>query len=267
MLFPTTMSTSHKSKLDHIKLNISIMIQDIHSTEFIIETLLSGELRIVGRFLWGSNYTFLAEVQSDDETLAAVYKPSRGERPLWDFAKGSLAAREVVASLTSDELDWGLVPPTVLRTDGPVGPGSLQLYVDTNIDYHYFSFSDAEKDRLRPIAVFDLVINNADRKGGHVIIGTDDHIWSIDHGVSFHVEHKLRSVIWDFAMEPISKSLLADLEGFYDRLTSEQGLRKTYLDLLSETEIDALFRRIENILADPVFPEPTSQWSYPWPLV
>lgn len=242
-------------------------MQETHSNDAIRKGLISGELRIAGRFLWGSNYTFLAEVQTNEETFAAVYKPSRGERPLWDFAKGTLAAREVAAYITSHNLGWELVPPTVLRMDGPAGPGSLQLYVDTNVDHHYFSFSEEEKEVLRPIAVFDLVINNADRKGGHIIIGEDGHVWSIDHGVCFHIEDKLRTVIWDFASESIPLSLLTDLEAFHNRLVTDESSRDEFLELISTSELNALQGRVKDILSNPVFPQPTTQWSYPWPLV
>ena len=242
-------------------------MQEPYSNETIKEILLTGEVRIAGRFLWGSNYTFLAEVLYKDDTLAAVYKPSRGERPLWDFATGTLAAREVAAYLTSNSLGWELVPPTVLRSDGPAGPGSLQLYVDANVDHHYFSFTDEEKDRLRPIAAFDLVINNADRKGGHIIIGIDDHIWSIDHGVCFHIEDKLRTVVWDFASESIPATILEDLQQFHHCLGVDESLKVEYLELISEAEFDALRTRVDYLLSNPVFPQPTTQWSYPWPLV
>jgi uncharacterized repeat protein (TIGR03843 family) len=243
------------------------MIENMHSDERIHHYLLSGDLNIAGRFLWGSNNTYLGEVSKNDTMVPVVYKPSRGERPLWDFPAGTLATREVAAYLTSRELGWNLVPPTVLRMDGPAGPGSLQLYVDANSDHHYFSFSEDEKQRLKSVAIFDLVINNADRKGGHIIIDRDDHLWAIDHGVSFHVEDKLRTVIWDFADEPIPRSLLADLDAFKQRLQTEVALKDEYLELLSSAELDALGARIERILTDPVFPQPKSNWSYPWPLV
>lgn len=242
-------------------------MQEAHSIETIKAILLTGELQIAGRFVWGSNYTFLAEVQSEDITLPAVYKPSSGERPLWDFPTGSLAAREVAAYLTSHCLSWDLVPPTVLRSDGPAGLGSLQLYVDANTDHHYFSFTDEEKDRLRPIATFDLVINNADRKGGHIIIDADNHIWSIDHGVSFHIEDKLRTVVWDFATEVIPHNLLEDLHKFQTRLEEDSQLRDEYLELISKAEFYALKTRLHHIISHPIFPQPTTQWSYPWPLV
>lgn len=242
-------------------------MQEVFSNELIIRSLMTGEIHITGRFLWGSNYTFLVEVHSQDDVLAAVYKPSRGERPLWDFAKGSLAAREVAAYLTSSSLGWQLIPPTVLRPDGPAGSGSLQFYVDLDVGHHYFTFSKEEKNRLRPLAVFDLVINNADRKAGHILVGSEQQIWSIDHGVCFHVEDKLRTVIWDFAMEPIPVKLLEDLERFRDRLISDQPLKKEYMELISESELEALTKRINDLLTNPIYPQPNTQWSYPWPLV
>jgi uncharacterized repeat protein (TIGR03843 family) len=233
----------------------------------IISILTHGKIHIAGRFLWGSNYTFLVEVKSSEETLAAVYKPSRGERPLWDFPRETLAAREVAAYLTSHALGWDLVPPTVLRQEGPAGPGSLQLYVDAEPEYHYFNFSDEEKQRLRPVALFDLLINNADRKGGHVLMGPDGHIWSIDHGVCFHHEDKLRTVIWDFANEFIPENLIADTQKFYQLLLHDVELQQKYTDLLSEKEFKALIRRTERVLEDRCFPRPSSGRPYPWPMV
>ena len=173
----------------------------------ILTTLEQGKVDVKGRFLWGSNYTFLVDVTKGKVAIAAVYKPSRGERPLWDFPRGTLAAREVAAYLTSQALGWNLVPPTVLREEGPAGPGSLQLYVDADVEHHYFTFSEDEKQELRHVALFDVLINNADRKGGHVLMSPDGHIWSIDHGVCFHQDNKLRTVIWDFACERIPDEL------------------------------------------------------------
>lgn len=244
-----------------------MMSQQEFLSESIKARLISGELEIAGRFMWGSNYTFLVNIHTNEGALTGVYKPSRGERPLWDFPGGTLAAREVAASLTSQELGWDLVPPTVLRMDGPAGPGSLQLYVNADPEHHYFTFNNDEKQRLRPIALFDQVINNADRKGGHIIIAEDSHLWSIDHGVCFHVEDKLRTVIWDFAQEPIPDALLVDLQDFLDRLVAVESIRDDYLELISRSELDALELRVKDILKNPIFPKPTNQWSYPWPLV
>jgi uncharacterized repeat protein (TIGR03843 family) len=232
-----------------------------------LSILSSGEIRMAGRFLWGSNYTYLTEVILADNRLPAVYKPSRGERPLWDFSGGSLASREVAAYLTSKNLGWDLVPPTVLREDGPIGPGSLQLYVDANLEHHYFTFTDAEKARLRPVALFDLVINNADRKGGHILMSPDGHLWSIDHGICFHEDHKLRTVIWDFSEEPIPDSLIADLKVFCEQITHNADVISAYLKLLSKVEFEALLSRTTHLIEDRLFPKPSSDSSYPWPLV
>ena len=233
----------------------------------IISILSHGKIDVTGRFLWGSNYTFLAEVKSEEQSIPAVYKPSRGERPLWDFPRETLAAREVAAYLTSQALGWDLVPPTVLREEGPAGPGSLQLYVDADVEHHYFTFSEEEKQRLRPVALFDLLINNADRKGGHVLMSADGHIWSIDHGVCFHQEDKLRTVIWDFANEFIPEDLIADTQKFYHLLVNDMELQQRYIDLLSEGEFHALIQRTERVLEDRCFPEPFTDRPYPWPMV
>ncbi|NIM96136.1 MAG: SCO1664 family protein [Anaerolineales bacterium] len=242
----------------------------IHKTlplQQILTILTEGEIQVEGRFLWGSNYTFLATVTSGGETIPAVYKPSEGERPLWDFPHGSLAEREVAAYLISSALGWNFVPPTVLREDGPAGLGSLQFYVDADLERHYFTFSEEEKQLLRPVALYDVLINNADRKGGHVLLDSQNHLWLIDHGVSFHEDYKLRTVIWDFAGQPIPESLLNDLRTFEDQLRNDDDLRNTLVSLLSEAEFNALLQRTLRTLGEGCFPEPRSQWSYPWPLV
>jgi uncharacterized repeat protein (TIGR03843 family) len=243
------------------------MMTEKLQTDQILSILSYGKIDVTGRFLWGSNYTFLAEVRSEEESISAVYKPSRGERPLWDFPRETLAAREVAAYLTSQTLGWDLVPPTVLRKEGPAGPGSLQLYVDADSEHHYFTFNDEEKQRLRPVALFDLLINNADRKGGHVLMSPDGHIWSIDHGICFHREDKLRTVIWDFANEFIPDDLITDIEQFYHLLVNDMDLQQKYADLLSEGEFHALIRRTERVLEDRCFPEPFTDRPYPWPMV
>ncbi len=224
-------------------------------------------MRVEGQFLWGSNYTFLARIEAAGGELAAVYKPARGEQPLWDFPEGSLAQREVAAYLTSQALGWDFVPPTVLRADGPAGPGSVQLYVDADPERHYFTFSDAEKERLRPAAVFDILVNNADRKGGHVLLDPQSHIWLIDHGVCFHAEPKLRTVIWDFADQPIPKILTQAVKQLRDRLSPGEPLSRRFEALLSGDEVEAMRERIEATLARPRFPAPGPGRPYPWPLV
>ncbi len=231
-------------------------------------TILStGTLELKGQFVWGSNYTFLVQASLGSEIVPGVYKPARGERPLWDFPEGSLAQREVAAYVVSRTLGWDLVPPTVLRPDGPAGPGSLQLFVDADPERHYFSFSGAEKQRLRPAALFDLLINNADRKGGHVLLGESDHLWLIDHGVCFHMEDKLRTVIWDFVGEPIPDELLAGLRAFRRGMKEDATLQAELAALLSAPELSALQARAGRLLRLKRFPPPGAGRPYPWPLV
>jgi uncharacterized repeat protein (TIGR03843 family) len=233
----------------------------------VLRILTSGELELSGRFVWGSNYTFLVNVTSENVEVPAVYKPAQGERPLWDFDYGTLSAREVAAYVTSHALGWDLVPPTVLRSDGPAGPGSLQLYVEADPERHYFTFSDEEKRRLRPVVVFDCLVNNADRKGGHVLLDPKDHLWLIDHGLCFHAEDKLRTVIWDFAGEPIPKALLQDVDRWRSHLQRQDELTAAYQALLSDDEIEALISRATRLLDSARFPTPDSHRPYPWPLV
>ncbi|MGD2254028.1 MAG: SCO1664 family protein [Anaerolineales bacterium] len=232
-----------------------------------LEVLANGEIRVLGEFLWGSNYTFLVQVVEGQTQLKAVYKPIQGEQPLWDFPRASLAARETAAYVACEALAWGFVPPTILRQSAPAGPGSVQLFVDVDPQRHYFTFSDKEKQLLRPVALFDILINNADRKGGHVLLAADGHIWLIDHGLSFHHEPKLRTVIWDFASQPIPKKLLADLQAFRTRLDSDAPVLAALAELLSQSEIEALRTRADWLLRERRFPAPGPGRPYPWPLV
>jgi uncharacterized repeat protein (TIGR03843 family) len=232
----------------------------------VLTILADGQITVEGQFLWGSNFTFLARVGHASGEILAVYKPQRGERPLWDFPDGTLAAREVAAWLTSEHLGWRLVPPTVLRPDGPLGPGSLQRYLDLDPEHHYFTFDEAEKQQLRPAALFDVLVNNADRKGGHILIDRDHHVWLIDHGVCFHHEDKLRTVVWDFAGERISDSLLAAVDRFGQALALA-SVRAVFETLLEAEEVEALQARAAWIVENRVFPFPEEGRPYPWPLV
>ena len=199
--------------------------------------------------------------------MQAIYKPARGERPLWDFPHGSLVEREVAAYLVSEALGWHFVPPTLLREQAPAGPGSLQLYIEANPELHYFTFDDEQKQRLRPVALFDLLINNADRKAGHILLDELDRLWLIDHGVCFHEEPKLRTVIWDFVGEPIPDELRADIASLLEQLQPGMVLHEGLSNLLSADEIEALRDRTAVLLAEPTFPEPGPGRPYPWPLV
>lgn len=233
-----------------------------------IPTLQKGEITIKGQFTWGSNYTFLAEVQQGEEVLPAVYKPRKGERPLWDFPAATLTHREVAAYLVSEALGWELVPPTVYRRRGPIGPGSLQLYVEHDPEIHFFTLSQEERQLLRPVAIFDILINNADRKGGHLLFGPDGHLWLIDHGVCFHEEEKLRTVIWDFAGEPIPEDLLANVRTLQNKLAPASELALALAEHLKPVEIGALRQRSQLLLDTCAFPNPPEdRRPYPWPPV
>jgi len=232
----------------------------------VLNVLQYGEVTIKGEFVWGSNYTFLAEVSQNGDMVLSVYKPSRGERPLWDFPPASLARREAAAYLVSEALGWELVPPTVYRKNAPIGPGSLQLFIDHDPELHYFNLSETDHQRLRPVVLFDLLINNADRKGSHLLFDNNHHLWLIDHGICFHAEDKLRTVIWDFAGEPIPEMLSDDLRNFHHMLEPTNKLFKELRALLSPLEIKALAERANHLLSLRQFPQPdTEQRSFPWP--
>lgn len=231
-------------------------------TELIKTALQCGDYELKGQFILGSNYTFLVNVHHEGRVFPAVYKPSRGEQPLWDFPENTLASREVAAYLVSEALGFHIVPFTTLREEGPHGAGSLQQFIDYDPDYHYFNFSDEDRQLLRPLALFDLLINNADRKGGHIFFEKNTHkLYAIDHGICFHEDDKLRTVLWDFAGQRIPGELL-------DRLRSEVS-RKLLADLqpyLSPGEISAFCSRAESLLKKGVFPrQPRDRRAMPWP--
>lgn len=235
----------------------------------ILDALREGTLHLEGQFVYGSNYTFMVECRYQGETLKAVYKPVRGERPLWDFPDQTLARREVAAYVVSEGLGWGLVPPTVFRTDESVmGPGSVQHFVEHNPEYHYFNFEERDQARLPEVMLFDLLINNADRKAGHLLVGPEGQLWLIDHGLCFHVEEKLRTVVWDHAGDPIPEALLTDLAVFLPQLEPNSNLYEKLTPLLLPEEIDALRDRAAALLAAKTFPlPPEDRRAYPWPLV
>ena len=226
-------------------------------------TLLTrGRITLRGRMPYSSNATFLAELDLDGAAGLAVYKPVRGEQPLWDFPPG-LFKRELAAYLLSEALGWALVPPTV-RREGPYGEGSLQLFVSADFEQHYFTLREnpAHHERLKRICVFDLVANNADRKAGHCLLAPDGAIYAVDNGLCFHVEPKLRTVIWDFGDEPIPEGLLDALRRFLAAPLSD-GLAA----LLAPAEGEALRRRAHALVKDGRFPTDASGVRYPWPLV
>jgi uncharacterized repeat protein (TIGR03843 family) len=232
-------------------------------TARVLTLLAEGEVEVVGRMPWSSNRTFLVTCTLDGEELAAIYKPGRGERQLWDFPDG-LFRREAAAYALSDALGWDVVPETIVRDGGPYGYGSYQRFVPADFSQHHFTLVEdpAHHERLRAIAAFDVVANNADRKSGHCLLGEDGAIWAIDNGLSFHREPKLRTVIWEFAGEPLPPWLRPGLSGLADTFPERAG------DLLGGPEIRATLGRARRLLEDGEFPEPDpDRYHFPWPLV
>ena len=226
------------------------------------QLLEEGEIEIEGRMPWSSNGTFLVTVRLGDECARAIYKPRRGERPLWDFPSG-LYRREVAAHELSEALGWSLVPHTVLR-EGPLGIGSVQRFVEADFEQHYFTLYEAGRhhDRMRAMCAFDFVANNTDRKSGHCLVSLTDELFGIDHGLCFHEDFKLRTVIWEFSGEAIPDDLLGDL-----RRLAEGGLPTSLTGLLSDEEAEAVQDRLELLLRLGHFPLDETGHRYPWPLV
>jgi uncharacterized repeat protein (TIGR03843 family) len=226
-----------------------------------LDLLRRGDVTVKGRMPWSSNATFLVELTLDGTVGHAVYKPRRGERPLWDFPP-ALYRREIAAYLLSEALGWGLVPLTIER-EGPYGDGSLQSFVVADFEQHYFTLREdpAHHDRLRRICLFDLLANNADRKSGHCLIG-EDGIYAIDNSLTFHVEPKLRTVIWEFGGERIAAPMLDDV-----RRVLAGALPDPLAALLAPDEQEALIARGRALVGEGVFPTDASGMRYPWPLV
>jgi uncharacterized repeat protein (TIGR03843 family) len=230
-----------------------------------ITTLLSdGELIPVGLLPGASNDTFLATVSDGDLETYSVYKPRRGEAPLWDFPDGTLYLREMAAFVVSRALGWDQVPPTVIR-DGPLGVGMVQLFIDHDPIEHYLTLGPAYPEVFRRVAAFDVVINNGDRKSGHCLLQRGaERIWIVDHGLTFHAEPKLRTVIWDYAGERIPGAVLSDLARFGSDLDAG-AVREQLRTLLYDDEVSAMRDRIEALTAGATYPEPGPGRPYPWP--
>lgn len=227
----------------------------------VLNFLEKAELEVLGLLPYASNATLLVRAHMDGEDRLAVYKPRRGERPLWDFPSGTLCLREYAAWIVSRDLGWDIVPPTVLR-DGPAGFGALQLFIeeDENVDVRRVVFTHPEE--LQKMAVFDVVINNTDRKAGHLIVDRSGKLWGVDHGICFSDEPKLRTVIWAFEGEEVPPQLMADLESF-----AACGMSADVLgELLGRNELDALCRRVDGLLRTRRFPVPEPGGRHvPWP--
>jgi hypothetical protein len=235
------------------------------STAVDLRFLENGELRLLGVMPRASNYTFLGEITGGESSMRVVYKPREGETPLWDFPEGTLCQREVAAYLVASALGWPNVPATILR-DGPHGEGSVQLFVDHDPSEHYFTMRERRADDLRAVAAFDVVTGNGDRKSGHCLEGTGGDLWAVDHGLCFSERPLLRTVIWEFAGEPVPPRLLEDVRRLGAGLRSG-ALRTELAALLSEAEIDSLGRRAAAVLRDGRYPVPGPGRSQPWPAV
>ena len=211
-----------------------------------------------------SNATFLVDLVVDQEepTAQAIYKPRQGERPLWDFPSG-LCQREAAAFELALALGWDIIPPTIV-TDGPLGEGSVQLFVPARFEEHYFTLQDDERydESFRKLCLFDYVANNTDRKSGHCLVDRDDHIWGIDNGLSFHAEFKLRTVLWDFAGESIAPALRDDLVAL-----AERGLPSALTDKLDTFETEATLTRLHALIREGTYPIDPTGHRWPWPLL
>jgi uncharacterized repeat protein (TIGR03843 family) len=227
--------------------------------------LVSGRLEVLGMLPHASNGTFLARASLDGVRALAVYKPRSGEAPLWDFPDGTLCAREVAAYTVARALGWPDVPATVLR-DGPLGVGSVQRFVRFDPREHYFTLADRFPETFRRVALFDLIVNNADRKSGHCLLGEDGRIHVVDHGVCFAAEPKLRTVIWDLAGEPIPSDERDHVARLAGAVRAGEPIRDELSGLLDGAEVSALVERAEAVAALDRLPEPAAdRRSFPWP--
>lgn len=232
------------------------------------ELLTRGEIAIEGMVPWSSNYTYLVTLKLDEQLEYGIYKPQCGERPLWDFETGSLCKREVAAYELSAFLNYPNVPVTILRDDAPQGLGMIQQFIDHKRRENFFSLRDKCPEEMQKIAVFDALINNTDRKGGHVLADEQGVIWAIDHGVTFHQDPKLRTVIWDYVDDPIPAPLLQALESLRAELKANGPIRATLERLLTRAELRALTSRLNELLRHKVYPSPPPDWPHiPWPPV
>lgn len=235
----------------------------------VIADLSHGPITHLGLFESGNNYTFLVRIENGlGKQCMGIYKPFCGEAPLSDFPWGTLYKREVASYLVSTALGWEFIPPTVVR-DGPYGIGSLQLYIEHNPEENYFTLKGTHNMEFQQICLFDFVTNNADRKAGHCLKGLNGRIWGIDHGLTFNVLEKLRTVIWEFSGEPISDKLKKDLKNLYGQVTTDSTLLRLLNDLISMEEVYSFVERLEQINRKATFPklDLTGRRSWPYPLL
>lgn len=235
------------------------------SPEDVRRLLCDGELEILGLLPRASNATLLGRLTHPDGEGLVVYKPRRGEAPLWDFPSGTLCLREQAAWTLDQHLGWDLVPPTVLRS-GPAGFGAVQLWLEEDLDFDVRRLPDTHPDDLRRMVVFDVVANNADRKAGHCLVDTSGRLWSVDHGICFHAEYKLRTVLWGWADEPLTDEERATLGCLEPDLAHGGPLADELAGLLADDELAALRRRCRGLLRAGRMPSPAGHWpAIPWP--
>jgi hypothetical protein len=228
----------------------------------VIEHLLAGTLEVTGRLVDASNATLYGECTFNDSKMAIIYKPIAGERPLWDFPDGNLAHREFAAFLISEYSGWNVVPPTVLR-EGPFGLGMVQQWIDIDESIDLALYYREDNENLRRMALFDAVINNTDRKIGHLLPVVDGSLLGCDHGVTFHEENKLRTVIWQFAERELTPEEIGTLGELVTKLQVESAV---FHGLITEIEFGALIARIEGLMESGKFPSPSEDWpAVPWP--
>lgn len=232
----------------------------------LVDAMQSGELSVTGRLVDASNATLYGVIKSIDgaesDEIRVIYKPVAGERPLWDFPDGNLANREYAAFLISEIAKWNLVPTTILR-EGPFGPGMVQQWIDIDETVDLALFYSQDKPLLRKLALFDAVINNTDRKIGHLLPTADGKLMGCDHGVTFHHEDKLRTVLWQWAGMALSDQEIIELRKLFEGILKE---RVFFQELLTEIELQALFARIDRLISSGIFPEPSDEWpAVPWP--
>jgi hypothetical protein len=232
----------------------------------LVEAMRSGELSVTGRLVDASNATLYGVIKmidgAESDEIRVIYKPVAGERPLWDFPDGNLANREYAAFLISEIAQWNLVPTTILR-EGPFGPGMVQEWIDIDETVDLALFYSEDQPLLRKLALFDAVINNTDRKIGHLLPTADGKLLGCDHGVTFHHEDKLRTVLWQWAGMALSESETSQLQRLAGEILKEQVV---FQELLTEIELQALLARIERLISTGIFPEPSDEWpAVPWP--
>ena len=227
------------------------------------EILQAGSVKVEGRLVDASNATLLTEIELAGEVVRAIYKPISGERPLWDFQSGTLAFRERAAYLISEAMGFHLVPLTILR-DGPFGMGAFQIWIEIDESVDLALYFREVNEHLRKVALFDAVINNTDRKIGHLLPSQTGSLFICDHGVTFHEEDKLRTVLWQWSGHPLNEDELETLRKLY--LSVENQEIEELGELLSAIEIEALLYRIEKLISQSRFPEPNPDWpAVPWP--